>query len=116
MSRPDGQTLDEITGVDAADEALRHDPDDSLERAGKSHHTKDEQEQFLLEGHEPPERLDRFGIGQCVLVVPLLETLDRRQLTDQHRCNLIHLPVDIRRSCSAAGSGWWVRTTARCRA
>jgi hypothetical protein len=40
----DDQTVDEIAGVDEADvyEAERHDPDDTMERAGRSHHTKDE--------------------------------------------------------------------------
>lgn len=38
------QRIDEIAGVDQSDveEGLRHDPDDAMERAGKSHHTKRE--------------------------------------------------------------------------
>lgn len=42
--RTDEQTVEEIAGVDEADvdEALRHDPDDTMERAGTSHHTKHE--------------------------------------------------------------------------
>ena len=38
----DEQHLDEIAGVDRTDIDVSHDPDDSMERAGKSHHTKDE--------------------------------------------------------------------------
>ena len=40
----DDQSVDDIAGVGEADlyEAERHDPDDTMERAGRSHHTKDE--------------------------------------------------------------------------
>lgn len=40
--RADEQNIDEIAGVDEADVDESYDPDDSMERAGKSHHTKDE--------------------------------------------------------------------------
>ena len=40
--RADEEDLDEISGVDEADVDMSHDPDDSMERAGKSRHTKDE--------------------------------------------------------------------------
>lgn len=38
----DKQRIDEIAGVDEADVEEAHDSDDSMERAGKSHHTKEE--------------------------------------------------------------------------
>ena len=41
-ARPDEQILDDIAGVDEADIDEAHDSDDSMERAGKSHHTKEE--------------------------------------------------------------------------
>ena len=40
MSGP--PSLDEIADVDNADVDEAHDPDDSIERAGQSHHTNDE--------------------------------------------------------------------------
>ena len=41
-TRADEPGIDEVAGVDAADVDEAHDPDDSMERAGSSHHTKDE--------------------------------------------------------------------------
>ena len=41
-ARRDEQRLEDIAGVDESDIDEAHDPDDSMERAGKSHHTKEE--------------------------------------------------------------------------